>query len=372
VTTTFTLQAGAVPDLEPIRLLHPDGHLIDDPRVTLELSASEHLAMYEAMVVTRAVDQEHVNLQRQGQLALFPSCRGQEGAQVGAVSALRPDDMLFPQYRELGAWVVRGVDPVGIGMMWRGSWHGGMGLLEGRSSTMAIPIGTQALHAVGYAMGIALDGADTVAVACIGDGATSEGDVHEAMNFAAVFESPCIFFVQNNQYAISVPLHQQTRSPSIAHKAVAYGMPGVRCDGNDVLATFATMREAAAHARSGGGPVLVEAVTYRLEAHTTSDDPTRYRSDSEVDTWARVDPLTRYRNYLRSARMLTDDLDAVATERAACAATRLREGVFDAPDGDPLELFEHVFAATTPALQEQRGELADELARAEGHDGEGP
>jgi 2-oxoisovalerate dehydrogenase E1 component subunit alpha len=366
VNSTFTLQTGPVPDLEPIQVLRADGSLVDDPRVDVQLTASEHLAMFDAMVVTRALDQEHVNLQRQGQLALFPSCRGQEGAQVGATSALRPDDMLFPQYRELGAWVVRGVDPVGIGVMWRGTWHGGIGLLEAHSSTMSIPIGTHALHAVGYAVGIALDGDDAIAVACIGDGATSEGDVHEALNFAAVFDSPCVFFVQNNQYAISVPLSEQTRSASIAHKAVAYGMPGVRCDGNDVLASYATMREAAAHARAGGGPVLVEAVTYRVEAHTTSDDPTRYRSDEEVESWARLDPIERYRTYLRTNGVLTDELEAAAVERGSCAATRLREGIFDRPDGDPLEVFDHVFAEPTPALVEQRAELEAEIERADG------
>jgi len=331
--------------------------------VQLDLPASEHLQMFEAMVVTRALDQEHVHLQRQGQLALYPSCLGQEGAQVGAAAALRADDMLFPQYRELGAWVVRGVDPVGIAMMWRGAWHGGAGLFEHNSATVSIPIGTQALHAVGYAMGISLDGDDTIAVACIGDGATSEGDVHEAMNFASVFGAPCLFFVQNNQYAISVPLHDQTKAASIAHKAVAYGMPGVRCDGNDVLATYATVREAAQHARRGGGPVLVEAVTYRMEAHTTSDDPTRYRSAEEVDAWARLDPLVRYRAYLRGEGILTDALEADTDARAAAAAARLRTAVFDAPDADPLELFDHVFATPTPALVEQRAELLRELAR---------
>ena len=362
MTATFTLQAGAVPDLEPIQLLHPDGHRIVDPRVQLELSPAEHLRMYDAMVVTRALDQELVNLQRQGQLALYPSCRGQEAAQVGAAAALRSDDMLFPQYRELGMWVLRGVDPTGIGMMWRGAWHGGAGLFEHASSTMSIAIGTQTLHAVGYAMGIALDGDDEVAVACIGDGATSEGDVHEAMNFASVFASPCVFFVQNNQYAISVPLSAQTHSASIAHKAVAYGMPGVRCDGNDVLATYATMREAAAYARAGGGPVLVEAVTYRMEAHTTSDDPTRYRTADEVESWAHLDPIARYRTYLRAGGVLTDQLDADADARGAGAAAHLREMVFDAPDGELLELFDHVFAAPTPAVLEQREELAHELA----------
>jgi pyruvate dehydrogenase E1 component alpha subunit len=210
-------------------------------------------------------------------------------------------------------------------------------------------------------MGIALDGADSVAVACVGDGATSEGDFHQAMNFAAVFDAPCIFLVQNNQYAISVPVSAQSRSASIAHKAVAYGMPGVRCDGNDVLATLATMRQAAEYAR-GVGPVLVEAVTYRMEAHTTSDDPTRHRSDDEVELWARLDPIERYRAFLRSREIPSPDREVDTDRRAQEAATQLRSLVFDAPDPDPLVMFDHVFAQTTPALLEQRAELAAEIA----------
>ena len=219
--------------------------------------------MLTAMIVTRRLDEEFVNLQRQGQLGLFASCRGQEAAQVGAASALRPTDWLFPQYRELGAFVVRRIPPEAIAMMWRGVCHGGMDLLEYCSAPISIPVGTHALHAVGYAMGISLDGDDGVAAAFIGDGSLSEGDVHEALNMAGVFQAPCIFFVQNNQWAISVPASKQTRAATIAQKALAYGMPAVRCDGNDVLACSEAMIEAVLRARSGDGPTLIEAVTYR-------------------------------------------------------------------------------------------------------------
>jgi pyruvate dehydrogenase E1 component alpha subunit len=360
---TTTLGAQIVPDLEPVRLVQPDGTRIAHHAYSSALGRDDQLALYEAMVVTRALDREFINLQRQGQLALYPSCKGQEAAQVGLAAALDERDWLFPQYRELGAWVWRGVDPAGIGVMWRGTWHGGADLIEHASAPISIPIGTHALHAVGYAMGIALDQDPAVAVACVGDGATSEGDVHEAMNFAAVYGAPCVFFVQNNQWAISVPSHQQTKSASIAHKAVAYGMPGVRCDGNDVLATHAVVKDAVDRARSGGGPTLVEAVTYRLEAHTTSDDPTRYRSDVELEQWGQLDPLSRFGRMLEREGLLTEEVRSAAELRASTATRRLRDSVVDAPDRDPDELFEHVFVEPTPALLEQREELRAERRR---------
>ena len=230
------------------------------------------------MVVTRDLDIEFVNLQRQGELALFASCRGQEAAQIGATACLRKTDWLFPQYREIGAFLIRGIAPAQMGAVWRGKWHGGLGFTEKCVAPIAIPIGTHGLHAVGAAMAAQRLGEDSVTVAFLGDGATSEGDAHEALNLAAVYQAPCVFFVQNNQWAISVPVSHQMAAPSIAHRAIGYGMPGIRVDGNDVLACFAVMAEAAERAREGGGPTLIEAITYRMGPHTTSDDPTRYRS----------------------------------------------------------------------------------------------
>ena len=358
---TRLVEAVEVPAIEPVQLIRPDGTAVGHERYSVDLPKEELLELYEVMVVTRLLDQEFINLQRQGQLALYPSAKGQEAAQVGAAAALEPTDFMFPQYREIGMWVYRGVDPGGIGVLWRGTWHGGTDLIEHSSAPMSIPIGTHALHAVGYAMGAKLDGDPVVSVACVGDGATSEGDVHEALNFAAVYESPCVFLIQNNQWAISVPLEAQTKSASIAHKAVAYGMPGVRCDGNDVLATYAVMKEAADRARSGGGPTLVEAVTYRMGAHTTSDDPTRYRSDEELEYWESLDPITRFRAYLEREGHFDEGAQAKAEARALAATTRLREAVVDVPDRDPTEVFEHVFAEITPALVEQRQQMRDEI-----------
>jgi TPP-dependent pyruvate/acetoin dehydrogenase alpha subunit len=260
--TDAAVASPELPEVEPVRFVAPDGAPVGRGTAGTPIADDRLVWLYETMVVTRELDEEFVNLQRQGQLALFPSCRGQEAAQVGCAAALRDSDWLFPQYRELGSFVVRGIEPEGIGLMWRGTWHGGLGFLERAVAPMSIPVGTHALHAVGAALASMLLGDDGVAVAFVGDGATSVGDVHEALNMAAVQQAPCLFYVQNNQWAISVPLEDQMRAPSIAHRAIGYGMPGVRVDGNDVLACLSVVAEAAQRARDGGGPTLIEAVTY--------------------------------------------------------------------------------------------------------------
>jgi pyruvate dehydrogenase E1 component alpha subunit len=351
------------PNLEPLRVVAPDG--TPTPSGGLDAAALDDQlpGLYQTMVVTRELDQELVNLQRQGQLALFPSCRGQEAAQVGCAAALRDTDWLFPQYRELGAFLVRGVDPGGVGLAWRGTWHGGEGLIERCIAPISIAIGTHALHAVGAAMASTWLGDDGVSVAFIGDGATSEGDVHEALNLAAVQDAPCLFFVQNNGWAISTPLSEQCRAPSLAHKAIGYGMPGVRVDGNDVAACHLVVAEAAERARRGDGPTLIEAVTYRIGPHTTSDDPTRYRSDDEVAAWAALDPIARCQAYLRHVGRWDDELEASARATAAGMRTALRDAVWDAPDGPVEELFEHVFVEPTDREHAQRAELLAELGQ---------
>src|SRR4051794_37190902 len=277
-------------ELEPIQLVAPDGTPTAETRYRRDIPPEMLGWLYELMAVTRALDAEFVNLQRQGELALFASCRGQEAAQIGSAACLRKTDWLFPQYREIGAFLVRGITPAQMGAVWRGRWHGGLGFTEKCVAPIAIPIGTHGLHAVGAAMAAQRLGEDSVTVAFLGDGATSEGDVHEALNLAAVYRAPCVFFVQNNHWAISVPVHRQMAAP-IAQRADGYGMPGVRVDGNDVLACFSVMSEAAGRSRAGEGPTLIEAITYRMGPHTTSDDPTRYRAADEVDLWRARDPL---------------------------------------------------------------------------------
>lgn len=348
-------------DLEPVQLVGPDGTPTAESCHRRDLPVETLCWLYETMVVTRDLDAEFVNLQRQGELALYASCRGQEAAQVGAAACLRKSDWLFPQYRELGAFIVRGIPPAHIGAMWRGTWHGGLELTKKCCAPISIPVGTHALHAVGAAMAAQRLAEDSLTVAFLGDGATSEGDVHEALNLAAVFAAPCVFYVQNNQWAISVPVSRQTAAPSIAHKAIGYGMPGIRVDGNDVLACYAVMADAAARARAGGGPTLIEAVTYRLGPHTTSDDPTRYRSRDELELWAALDPIPRYRAYLQGQGLWTQRLEERVAARSKRLRAELREALFDAPDVDIDEVFTTVYAEMTPALEAQRRQLRAEL-----------
>ncbi len=350
-------------DLEPVQLIAADGTPTAERRYSRELPTETLCWLYEMMVLTRELDVEFINLKRQGELALYGSCRGQEAAQVGAAACLRKTDWLFPQYRELGAFLVRGIPPAHMGTVWRSAWHGGLEFTRKCCAPFSIPIGSQTLHAVGAAMAAQRLGEDSVTVACFGDGATSEGDVHEALNFAAVFSAPCVFYLQNNQWAISVPLSKQTAAPSLAHKAIGYGMPGIRVDGNDVLACYGVMAEAVARARAGEGPTLIEAVTYRMGGHTTVDDPNRYRSQEEVDRWVALDPIPRYRAYLQGQGLWSDRLQERVTARANRMRTELRDGVVDAPDFDIEDVFTTVFAEITPGLQAQLQELRAELTR---------
>lgn len=350
-------------ELEPIQLVAPDGTPTTEARYRRDHPPETLAWLYELMAVTRALDTEFVNLQRQGELALFASCRGQEAAQIGSAACLRKTDWLFPQYREIGAFLLRGITPAQMGAVWRGRWHGGLGFTEKCVAPISIPIGTHGLHAVGAAMAAQRLGEDSVTVAYLGDGATSEGDAHEALNLASVYNAPCVFFVQNNQWAISVPVSRQQAGPSIAHRAIGYGMPGLRVDGNDVLACYAVMAEAAERARRGKGPTLIEAVTYRLGPHTTSDDPTRYRSQEEVERWAKLDPIPRYRNYLQHIGVWDERLEHRVETRAARLCAELRDAIINTPDMDVGEMFDTVYADITPTLQEQRDQLMAELAK---------
>jgi 2-oxoisovalerate dehydrogenase E1 component alpha subunit len=357
--------ATLLPPHPPVQLLDDHGELHEVAGYPLDLKDEDFRNLYRYMVLARRVDKQAINLQRQGQLGVYASLLGQEAAQVGSAYALGPKDWVFPSYREMGAGLVRGVDPGKVLHLFRGTWLAGHDPGENHFGLLAIPIGTQALHAAGYAMAAKFDGSDLVVMCYFGDGATSEGDPHEAMNFAAVYHAPCIFFVQNNQYAISVPLSLQTKCPTIAHKAVGYGMPGLRCDGNDVLATYAVTKAAVERARSGEGPSLIEAVTYRMEAHTTADDPTRYRTPDELEEWKRRDPIARFETFLEKEGLLDESLRADIDDEAKRLAKRMRDEIYDAPHGDPLELFEHVYVDPPATYEEQKALLAAELESAE-------
>jgi 2-oxoisovalerate dehydrogenase E1 component alpha subunit len=304
------------------------------------------------MAFTRRVDQEAVALQRQGELTAFPPLTGQEAAQVGSAYALQPQDFAFPSYRELGVAIVRGVDLVEYLRAYRGDWNGGLyDLFAHNFGPIASSVGSHALHAVGWAMGAALDGGGKAAIVYFGEGATSEGDVHEAMNFAGVFRAPVVFFVQNNQWAISVPVARQTAAP-IHRKAEAYGFPGLRIDGNDVLAVHAATADALERARAGGGPTLIEALTYRLGAHSTADDPTRYRQAAEVEPWRAQDPLLRL-----AAQIADEDFTRQVAEEVEERVADLRARLLSAPRAEPEEMFEFVYAEPPATLAAQREEL---------------
>ncbi|MBM7074781.1 pyruvate dehydrogenase (acetyl-transferring) E1 component subunit alpha [Micromonospora humida] len=354
--------AGLLPQTEPVRLLAPDGTPLP-PRADLPEPPVETLReMYRRMVVGRRFDAQSTALTKQGRLAVYPSSRGQEACQVGAVLALRDDDWVFPTYRESMALTARGIDPVEVLTLLRGDWHCGYDPTVVRTAPQCTPLATQCVHAAGLAYGESYQGRDTVALAFIGDGATSEGDFHEGLNFAAVFKAPVVYFVQNNKYAISVPLSRQTAAPSLAYKGVGYGVPSEQVDGNDPVAVLAVLTRAVAHARAGHGPYLVEAHTYRMEAHTNADDATRYRDPDEVEAWRDRDPVARLEAYLRSRGELDDAAVAQIAAEAEAYAADLRERMHAQPTVDPLSLFEHVYAEPTPQLVEQREMVRAELA----------
>ncbi|MFD0045384.1 thiamine pyrophosphate-dependent enzyme [Pseudarthrobacter scleromae] len=350
--------------VDPDGRLKPQGEQGTEPGHEYPLPGDDELlAAYEQLVVGRRVNDQNSALVRQGRMAVYPSSHGQEACQVAAALCLSQGDWMFPTYRDAVAVMTRGVDPVQVMTIFRGDWHGGFDPLQHKVGIQCTPLTTQLLHGVGVAHAAKLRGEDTVVLAMCGDGATSEGDFHEALNFAAVFHLPVIFFVQNNKYAISVPLAHQSVAPSLAHKAVGYGMAGERVDGNDVVALLAVLDRAVALCRGGSGPLLVEANTYRMQAHTNADDDTRYRQNSEVAEWRAKDPVNRMRTYLTDRGLLDDEGEARIREKAEAVATQLRDGLSEDVPVDPQELFRHVFEKTTPQLMEQSALLADELAR---------
>ncbi|HJP64961.1 MAG TPA: thiamine pyrophosphate-dependent enzyme, partial [Actinomycetota bacterium] len=314
--------------------------------------------LYRLMALTRRADTEATALQRQGELAVYPPLTGQEAAQIGSAFALEESDWIFPSYRELGAAVVRGVDLVEYLHFYRATWHGGTyDANQHRFGYVSVPVGSQILHAVGYAMGSKMDQRGLCTLVYFGDGATSEGDFHEGCNVAAVFGSPVVFFCQNNQWAISVPLSQQTVAP-IWKKAEAYGFPGVQVDGNDVLAVYQATREAAARARDEGTPTLIEAVTYRMGPHSTADDASKYREAAELEPWQALDPIVRYREWLTSAGVADGEFFAGVDDEAKAFATRMRAGVVGSEPRPLDELFEWVFDDDLPQhLERQRDEV---------------
>jgi pyruvate dehydrogenase E1 component alpha subunit len=361
------MESSALPPVQPsegpdfVQLLTPEGERVEHPDYSLDVSDEEIRGLYRDLVLVRRIDTEATALQRQGELGLWASLLGQEAAQVGAGRSLTEQDFAFPTYREHGVAYCKGVDPVTLLGLFRGTSQGGWDPQEHRFGLYTIVIGSQTLHATGYAMGIQRDGGDGAAMAFFGDGASSQGDVNEAFVWASVFNAPVVFFCQNNQWAISEPLERQTRIP-LFRRAQGFGFPGVRVDGNDVLAVLAVTRAALARAREGSGPMLIEAYTYRMGAHTTSDDPTRYRLAAELETWKLKDPIERVKAYL--SRSGAGDAEFFASVDAASdeLAAHVRAGCLALADPDPVTLFDHVYAGGSSLLDEEREQLSSYLA----------
>jgi pyruvate dehydrogenase E1 component alpha subunit len=338
--------------VEYLSILDSDGNL--DAALEPKLTPDELRSLYRAMVLSRRFDERMVRLQRQGRIGTFAPIKGQEASQLGSVFTLRHTDWMVPSFRETAAMIWRGWPIEKILLFFAGRVEGGQPAPDQRDLPITIPVATQLPHAVGLAYAVQYRGDDAVVMTYFGDGATSEGDFHEALNFAGVWHVPVVFVCQNNQWAISVPLKKQTHSKTIAQKALAYGLPGIQVDGNDVLAVYAAAREAVERARAGEGPTLIECVTYRLGVHTTADDPSKYRSAEEVTAWEQKDPLTRFRAYLEKKNLLEDGVEQGVDEAIAQAVQR-----FEAtPPLDPLTMFDHVYAEMPPHLRAQREELA--------------
>jgi len=356
-----------------VRVLAADGTFAPSPEAERYLPLIDALTdaeletLYRDMVVVRSFDRQATNLQRQGQLALWPPSLGQEAAQVGSVRAARPQDHLFPSYREHVVATTRGVDPIDIIRVMRGLTHGGWDPTDPKNGNVHIytlVLGSQTLHATGFGMGLVFDGRtgtgdvdrDEAVVVYYGDGASSQGDVHEAMVFANTYRTPQVFFLQNNHWAISVPVATQSRAP-LYRRAEGYGMPSILVDGNDVLASYAVSRLALDEARAGDGPRAIEAMTYRMGAHTTSDDPTKYRTSDEEQSWARRDPIARMRAYLEgrgAAASFFDEVDADA--QAYADDVRVRTNALGTIEPDSM--FAHVYSEDHPLMVEQRRWLA--------------
>jgi pyruvate dehydrogenase E1 component subunit alpha len=338
--------------VEHLSILDSDGNL--DASLEPDISPSDLKRLYQAMLLGRRLDERMIRLQRQGRIGTFAPIKGQEASQLGAAFTLRPSDWLVPSFRETAAMLWRGWPIEKMLLLFAGYLEGGQPDEGQHDLPITIPVATQLPHAVGLAYAAQYRGDDVVVMAFCGDGATSEGDFHEAVNFAGVWSVPVIFLIQNNQWAISVPLKKQTHSRTIAQKALAYGVPGLQVDGNDVLAVYAGCKEAVDRARAGDGPTLIECVTYRLGVHTTADDPTKYRTAEEVAAWEHKDPLTRFTAYMKSKRLLDDGVEASVDAEIAAAIQRFEA----AAAADPLLMFEHVYGELPAHLKAQREQAA--------------
>lgn len=341
-----------------------DEHGNVDRDLEPEIAQNELLDLYRAMLLGRRFDERMLDLQRQGRIGTFPPIKGQEAAQMGAIFHLKPTDWMVPAFRETAAEIWRGRSLESVILYYNGYNEGTIIPKEQKDMPMAVPVGSQILHATGIGYAAKYRKTDEIVMTFFGDGATSEGDFHEGLNCAAVYQVPVVFICQNNQWAISIPLKQQTHSQTIAQKAIAYNLPGIQVDGNDVLAVYVATKEAVERARSGGGPTLIECVTYRVMMHTTADDPTRYRAENEVEAWRQKDPLVRFETYLQNKDILTSnthkELESEVLDQIQTSINRVEERMKEL--GDPLDMFDHLYAELPSHLKLQKDEVRRNLA----------
>jgi pyruvate dehydrogenase E1 component alpha subunit len=330
-----------------------------DPNLPIE----DLLALYRSMLLGRRFDEQMVNLQRQGRIGTFPPIKGQEASQIGSIFNLKASDWFVPSFRETAAEIWRGRSLESILLYYNGYNEGAVIPQSQKDLPTSVPVGSQIIHATGLGCAANYKKTGEIVMVYFGDGATSEGDFHEGLNCAAVYQAPVLFICQNNQWAISLPLAQQTRSETIAQKALAYGMPGIQVDGNDILAVYVATKEAAERARNGGGPTLIECITYRVMMHTTADDPRRYRSDKEVESWVKKDPLIRFEKYMTDKKLLDKKLIQKYEEEVL---NEIQTAVKNAENqmehlGDPVDMFEHLYKQRPSHLNTQREELMKNL-----------
>lgn len=337
----------------PLSLVAPDGTFRNPAELELAVTPELCRALYRDMVLARRFDQEAYNLQRQGELGLWLSCQGQEAAQVGSIRAINDSDHVFPAYREHAAALCRGLNPSELLSQWRGTSHGAWDPADYRFHIYSLVLATQLLHATGYAVGVRADRSSEIVLAYFGDGSASQGDANEAFNWAAVTNAPIVFFCQNNQWAISTPSSAQTRTP-LHQRANGFGLSSTFVDGNDVLAVYAVTQAAAAEVRSGGLPVLIEAITYRMAGHSTSDDPRRYRDESDVESWRALDPLARIRSLLEKQDWADPDYFSSLDDEAGTLATEARAACLRLQPPPLQDTFRHTFVTETNVLREER------------------
>lgn len=335
-----------------IQIMDKDGNIVR-PDLMPELSDEAIVRMYKTMRFSRIIDEKTLQYQRQGRMLTYAPNLGQEATQVGSAAAIKQTDWVAPSFRELGVWLYKGAPLKNIFMYWFGNEIGMHMPEDVRVLPVSVPIASQMQHATGLAYAARYRGLDDIAIAYVGDGGTSQGDFHEALNFAAVADLPNVFIVQNNQFAISTRRKIQTKSATIAQKALAYGIPGIQVDGNDIFAMYAVTKEAVDRARSGKGPTLIEAYTYRMGAHTTSDDPTVYRDNSEVDEWKDKDPIDRLRKYMMNKGIWNEELEAEYSEEREKFVKATFEDVEKSGLTSLEDTFDYVYEKRTPILDAQ-------------------